>query len=204
MTPPSAPEWSSPPFKPSTYRQETPPATGADGIRTKDDTMEIELHEGDIFNFRYSEEYIAKSQGHDLYHCFDGQLVAVKRNDGSVMLRDTYWAFGSSDGQGDTFEGWMRCGTLVFVVNLSDIDPAEGYKADYYADSDWFDLSHQHRCYKRFGVRKGAKRNKAKMEAALCEKLRKAKQDAERAIRVVEECARKLSRLDMGDLDIYI
>lgn len=112
---------------------------------------------GDVFSFRYNEEYV--NTHYSPYHCFDGQLRAnVDDNGGDVYLIDTYWNSGGN--KTFTLDKALKEGTLKFRFNIYDVvDCYESDKA-YYKDTDIFDFSYQHGCYKRFVRKKDAKRDK--------------------------------------------
>lgn len=115
-----------------------------------------DIKTGDVFSFRYNEEYV--NTHYSPYHCFDGQLIAnVDDNGGDVYLIDTYWSSGSKT---FTLDKALKEGTLKFRFNINDVvDCYESDKA-YYKDTDIFDFSYQHGCYKRFVRKKDAKRDK--------------------------------------------
>lgn len=115
-----------------------------------------DIKTGDVFSFRYNEKYV--NTHYSPYHCFDGQLIAsVDDNGGDIYLIDTYWTSGNKT---FTLDKALKEGTLKFRFNIKDVvDCYESDKA-YYKDTDIFDFSYQHGCYKRFVRKKDAKRDK--------------------------------------------
>jgi len=120
----------------------------------------IDIKEGDVFKFRFNQEYLDKFPLSDPYHCFDGQLVVVTKSDGNLILEDTYWNGNRKKFKLDQLE---LNGTLTFVCNLNDVDECSESDVRYYNDNDIIDLSYQHGCYKRFVKRRGSKRSKEVM-----------------------------------------
>lgn len=166
------------------------------------------IREGDVFRFRYSAERAPK---HMPYHCFDGQLIAFKQPDGSLLLRDTYWLYAHpdfkerSDTRSFTEDDARERGELEFVCNLGDVERVEKDRTLYYDDGDVFDLSHQHRCYPYFAIRKGAERCPEKMRREIASKI----QDAERRINSakweIERMHGYAAKVDAGQLDeVYL
>jgi hypothetical protein len=102
------------------------------------------IREGDVFRFRYSDT----TKRFMPYHCFDGQLIAFKQPDGSLLLRDTYWLHACpdfkerSDTRTFTEAEAREQGELAFVCNLGQTDRIEKYALPYYDEADVFDLSH--------------------------------------------------------------
>lgn len=137
---------------------------------------------GDVFCCRWHQEHDKKDWVHRDYHCFDGQLEAKARN-GKIWLVDTYWL----DNDGVTFapEVAEKQGELTFVVNINDLEPINQAQARAYAKEDVFDLSRQHGYYKRFCVRKGAKRNADMMVAAIQDTITHLESEIERKMREV-------------------
>jgi len=166
------------------------------------------LHEGDVFRFSYSaetREAAKRGIGHgDLDWCFDGQLVVW---DGT--LRDTYWSFGrSTDGRRLTLKEAQSQGTLTFVVNLDDVREVPESETRYYADADCFNLSHQHGCYKKYAVRKTAKKNAERMLAEIDERMRHVRREADsvarQALHDVELLTEARTRLAAGDISVRL
>lgn len=163
------------------------------------------IKENDIYRFSYSLEYKDKAKHFDPYHCFDGQLVAKKdKETGEITLVDTYWSFGGNDSRYAKPKEWREKGTLTFFLNLDEVEKAEEWERMYYNEKDFYNLSYQHGCYKKFAKRKGAKRDKGVMLDSLQEALKKAKYDADYAIRRVEEYSTKIAQVQNGDTTIYI
>jgi hypothetical protein len=182
----------------------------------------IPVKEGDVFRFAFNEAELAARKPYDPRHCFDGQLVAVNRG-GKIVLRDTYWAhwngrtnwsdqyneanqFGwaGSDGRAFTEQQALAKGVLEFRFNLADIETASADVASYYDDADWFDISYQHGCYKRFVLKKGAKRSQAKMAGVIGEKLREARLKLEWISSQIDRLSEIQQKIEAGDLDVHI
>lgn len=162
------------------------------------------MTEGDVFRFAYNDaaRERAKTSGwhSDLHWCFDGQLVC---RDG--RLCDTYWGltWGGDGGRSFTPAKAEAEGTLTFVCNLQDVETIHEGEYPLYADGDAFDLSHQHGCYKFYAKKRGAKKDRALMLAALRQKVTDARKTVERdtwnlecAIRREEQLS---SRIEAGE-----
>jgi hypothetical protein len=160
----------------------------------------MEVKEHDVFRFSYNDE--AAKKRFDPYHCFDGQLIALKHVDG-IRLVDTYWS--DNTGGSFTIEEALSQGTLTFVCNLQDVEKANEDVGKYYDDTDWFNLSRQHGCYKEFAVRKGAKRSAAKMEESLKAQINDLDHDIQRKREQKERAERFLEQVKNGNLEgVYI
>lgn len=160
---------------------------------------EISIKEGDVFRFAYNERESEKR--FEPYHCFDGQLIAKVKND-IIYLVDTYW--NTNDNRENTVEGWEALGTLTYICNLHDITISNKDAYLYYSDNDVFNLSHQHGCYQRICIRKGAIRSKEKMLSSIKNaiKVKKDKiQYTEHELKRLLQCQQEI---EAGNLDIYI
>lgn len=158
----------------------------------------IELREGDVYRFSYSQaerEKAAQGWAGSLSHCFDGQVVV--RNG---RLCDTFWGFDA----GEPRIVKPEQGELTFVCNLNDVRDVREYETLQYAESDVFNLTHHHGHHKRFAVPKDAKPSAARM---LDEVRRKRHAVEDEMRRAVQSGAAELfqlgelqSRLEAGDL----
>ena len=157
------------------------------------------IKEGDVFDFCYNQE--TREKLFDPYWCFDGQLITKKDRDGKLYLADTYW---SSDNKTFELKEINKQGTLKFICNLNEIKEIEEWERDYYADDDIFDLSYQHHCYKAFYIKKNAEKSQAKMLEVLKGKMKEEKFKLESAGREIELLSEKITKVNDGDLSIYI
>ena len=162
-------------------------------------TEQKQINEGDVFNFSYKPEIREKMSYPD--HCFDGQLVARKNSDGEIVLIDTYW--GSSDRHFTIGEAEEK-GILTFRFNIGEVENTNEDVERYYKKEDWFNFSHQHGCYKRFVVRKGAKKDKEIMLNAIGEKLREKHEKIKSLSWDIQRLGEDKARIEAGDLTIYI
>lgn len=159
----------------------------------------MDIKDGDVFRFAYNEDEMKKR--FMPYHCFDGKLIARHVN-GEIYLEDTYWG-ACSDNRRGTPEQWQQLGELVYLCNLNDVaEVREPYI--YYDDSDIFDLSQQHGCYKNVVVRKGAVRSKEKMLASINERIDGSKRDIERAQDRITRLIRSKLEVESGNTEVYI
>ena len=122
------------------------------------------MKNGDIFKWSYNEEQLKKmglqySAG-TLYWCCSRIGVF---NDG--YLEDTFW--NSSTDKCFSIESIKEKLTLEFIANEDDLVSANTSEKAYYLDSDCFDLNHPNSTRGNFYLRKGAKKNIAKMELIL-------------------------------------
>jgi hypothetical protein len=147
----------------------------------------IQPKDGDVFQFTYSQESWESARrgiGHgDLRWCFDGQLVF---RDG--LLCDTYWGLNWRGDNGRYFQvGEAQAkGTLEYVCNLNEVEKIPHYDYELYADGDAFNLSHQHGCDRYYVKRRGARKDAARMIAAVHKKVEDARHEVERAVRNLE------------------
>lgn len=151
---------------------------------------------GDVYRFTYSAESWQRAKdnrfGSDLHWCFDGQLVY---RDG--LLCDTYWGFDwrGDNGRAFTVADAQAKGTLEFVCNIGDVEKIRPDEFALYAEGDAFNLSHQHHCHNYYVKRRGAKKDKALMLAALSKKVQDAHAEVQRAARNLEWAAAQRERL---------
>lgn len=166
---------------------------------------QTQIRLNDVFRFRYHPEEAKKR--FDPSHCFDGKLVVKQSNndffDNGLYLEDTYWHSGS-DSYRWSLKETLKRETIELICNLDEVAEIKEYEQGYYADSDIFNLSRQHGCYKQFAVRKGAARSKEKMLKTLQKQIEKAEHDAEFANRQIEKAKENITKIETGDLNIYL
>ena len=153
----------------------------------------VELTEGDVFRWRYREESGLDLRSWGTYHCCS--CIAIMRNG---RLRDTYWyGDGRSFGVGDV----PRL-ELERRGNLSELEPAKEYQADYYDDADIVNLTHANGG--EFYLRKGAVRSQAKMLAAARSKLEASQSDERMAAWRSERLRESIAKIEAGDTNAFI
>jgi hypothetical protein len=156
------------------------------------------LTEGDIYHWRYIEPDDTRQYGS--YHCCS--RIAIVNNG---RLRDTFWQIGLSFNDGRSF-GVEDLGKLELkrLANLSDLVSAKEYEADYYDDSDIFDLNHSNSTRGNFYLRKGAKRSRDKMLAVANQRYAEAESDFHTARRRMEEIGKLIDQIDEGATNLHI
>ncbi len=169
----------------------------------------MKVKENDVFDFRYKpevEDKINESWGGSSRHCFDGQLIAKKDYKNHWSFVDTYWSFGNGGDDSHSFslKEIREQGKITFVCNLADIEEIQEYEQKYYDDKDIFNLSHQHGCYKFYAIKKGTKKSNTKMLKTVNDKIQEAKRDLERAGDKIEEYSQKKTKIEAGDLTVYL
>lgn len=162
---------------------------------------QIQFREGDVFRFRYSDERIAKARAvhHDLHWCFDGQVIV---RDGKLC--DTYWAGYRLSSGGDQKVVTPEDGTLEFICNLNDVERIKEYQTRYYDESEVFNLSYQHGCYRFFAVKKGQPRNQCAMLAWLDRQASEYRRDIERTTHYLRLNAEQRAKVEAGDVTVSI
>jgi len=150
----------------------------------------------DVFTFRYKNQ----SEMFEPNHCFDGQLV-IKKYDGELILEDTYW---SSNGRRFKIQEAIDKGEMKFVCNLNEVSLIKESETVYYDDSHIFNLSYQHGCYRKFAIKKGAKRSAKKMIKIIEHKISDEKYNIKYSNRNIELLEEKLKKVKNGDIKIYI
>lgn len=163
---------------------------------------EIKIRQYDFFSFQ--------EHGRTSHHCWDGQLVACTREDGSIYLADTYWASKYDKFQRGGDRKWFKIedvedkGSLKFICNLDDVEEIRKEEMAYYAEDDVFNLSYQHNCYGFFVKKKGAEKSQASMIELAKYKLQEAigkKSSAEAAIVRLNDV---LKKIEEGDTTVLI
>lgn len=162
--------------------------------------MGVQFKENDVYYFRYNAEEVKTM--FNPYHCFDGQLIVRKKENGELYLEDTYW--GSGGNRRFTIEAAQKEGVLTFKCNLNDVETVSKHDLQYFDHVDLFDLSHQHGCYKSYAKRKGAQRSKEKMLAVIAEKIESNESEIRSAKRNIERLNESKAKLDAGEINIYI
>lgn len=166
------------------------------------------LRVNDVYSFRYNEHELKKR--FSPYHCFDGQLVVKKRNNGEFYFVDTYWGSkydkfeAYSDMKRKSIEQALEEGTLNFICNLDDVDEIKEYEIVYYDDNDFHNLSYQSGCYKYFVKKKDAIRSKEKMLQSIKQKIEETEYKRDSAIRSLEDLKQRLLKIESGDTSVYI
>jgi len=87
---------------------------------------------------------------------------------------------------------------------LKNVREIQEWELDYYDDEDVFDLSEQHGCYKKFFLRKGAKKSKEKMLRVINEKIENTRKEIEGLIWDIERFAETKTKIENNDLDVYL
>ena len=159
----------------------------------------MKIKENDVYKFRWNEESAKKVLGSDPYHCFDGQLKVVPSVDDVLYLVDTYWNIDNNETF--TLEDALEKGTLEFVCNLDEIEPINKRELDYYADENLFDLSYQHRCYKKYYKRKGAKKSADKMRKVIENKISEKERKIATLKNDLEHLKNDLDKVKNEDID---
>lgn len=163
------------------------------------------LRDGDVFEFRWSDEWRQKSGRADLNWAFEGTLIY---RDGVAF--DTYWGLERSWDCGQCFrlEEWKTRGTLAFRFNLNDVVTLHAADRFYYADTDVFHITTQHACSERcvfWFLRKGATKDRLKIESEIHRRISKESEDAQRAVRFAASTIgwlnRQLEKLERGDIE---
>jgi hypothetical protein len=156
--------------------------------------VELELKEGDVYRFHYSEAASQRWRTDPLW-CFDGQVVVRKGR-----LCDTYWGFDASEPRIVT----PSEGEMVFVCNLGDVRYVKHYETRQYDGGDVFNLSHQHGCYKLFAVRKDAQPSANRMLMEIRIKEDAVRQEMESTVRhaafTLVQLGEMRARIEAGDL----
>lgn len=157
------------------------------------------LKVNDVYSFTYRPE-VAKDK-FEPYHCFDGQLIVKQYDSGKFYLEDTYW---TSNNRTFTRTEALKQGFLKFKCNLDDVDEIIQCDVIYYEDKDIVNLSHQHGCYKRFVLKKGAKRSKKKMLFAAKKMISDHENKINYSSREIEQLKEKIKKIKSNNLDIYL
>lgn len=158
-------------------------------------TLDITLREGDIYRWSYREPGDDRSYGR--YHCCSNFAIVNAHG----RLRDTYWSYGSEGRSFGTED--LPALELKFLANLSDLEKARSYQADYYADADIVNLLHPNGG--DFYLRKGAKRCAKKMTVTARRKLEESMCAESAAKRRSEELRKAMVKIDTGELDdVYL
>lgn len=162
------------------------------------------IKEGDVFYFRWKPlPNNSLYHGYDRMWAFDGQLVAKKDRHNNIYLEDTYW-MNSNDGGRFTPEEAFEKGDMTFIFNIHDYDEISQHDLVYYDNADYVDFSKQKGCYKCYMLKKGAVRSKAKMLKVLEEKEKDANYSIERAQREIVSIKENRTKIENGDISIWI
>lgn len=155
------------------------------------------LKEGDVFRWQYSEPDPEKDRPWGRYHCCSNIAIV----NASGRLCDTYWM--GSEGRNFGPEDLPRL-KLTYIGNLSELDKAREYQADYYDDADIVNLNHSNSTRDNFYLRKGAQRSATKMLEVARRKLERSESDERLAARRSEELREAITRIEAGATDVYL
>lgn len=153
------------------------------------------LTEGDIFRWIYREPGDDRNYGR--YHCCSCIAIVT-----GGLLRDTFWSSGS-DGRRFGLQHLPEL-ELTFLGNLSDLEKASEWQADYYDDADIVNLNHSNSTRDNFYIRKGAKHSPAKMLASARYKLERAESDKRSAELQIERLTKAIASIEAGATDVHI
>lgn len=157
------------------------------------------LREGDIYRWNYRDPNTDNSP-YGSYHCCS-RIAIVYRG----RIHDTYWQIGQSFNGGRSFgPNELSKLELTRLGNLSELEVAKEYQADYYDDADIVDINHANSPRDNFYLRKGAKRSQNKMLAVARQRLAEAESDWHTAARRMEELRKTISSIEGGATDLYV
>lgn len=160
--------------------------------------MDIKVN--DVYKFEFHSHIL--KEAFMPRHCFDGVYVVLKNHRGELCLKDTYWT--QYDNRTTTLEDILKRGKLTFYCNLNNVEEISKNSLLYYSDEDIFDLSYQHGHYKRFSIRKGAKKNKDKIIKLIDEKIDRTKSELRYKKNELELLNETRSKIVSGNLEVYI
>jgi len=155
----------------------------------------------DVFLFEYNEDMIEKFGQQSLYWCFDGILVAKKKNN-EIILIDTYWL--SSQPKIMTLEEVKRKGKLKFLFNLDDVIETDRSALKYYNNEDIYILNAQHGYETKYYLKKDAKKSQSKMLETVNNEIDEAKQKIERLQQQLNILIDKKEKIEAGNLDVVL
>ena len=155
----------------------------------------IELVEGDVFRWSYKDSPEIDMRSWGTYHCCS--RIAIVRNG---RLRDTYW-YSGSDGRSFGIGDVPRL-ELERLGNLSELEEAKEYQANYYDDADIVNLTHANGG--QFYLRKGAARSQAKMLASARSKLEASQSEERMAAWRSEKLRESIAKIEAGETDAFI
>jgi hypothetical protein len=157
------------------------------------------MKKNDVYQFRFSIDYLNSIKDSYPYHCFDGILIVGETEEGKFFLEDTYWSHGNHR---FTPEEAETKGTLTFVCNLDDVVPIHESVIRYYADEDIFTLEmhHGHRTQKY--LRKGAAKSSAKMLRVLNERIVASEQKIRYEETTIADAKMKIAEIEAGNVEV--
>jgi hypothetical protein len=155
------------------------------------------MKEGDIYRWNYREPGDDRNYGR--YHCCSRIAIADARG----RLRDTYWSSGSD---GRVFvEADLPKLDLTYLGNLSDLEKAPEWQADYYDDADIVNLNHSNSSRDNFYLRKGAQRSRAKMLERARYKLEQSESAERSAAWASERLRSAIAKIEAGEIaDVHM
>ncbi len=156
----------------------------------------IAMKEGDIYRWSYLEPGDDRSYGR--YHCCSNIAILDARG----RFRDTFWSSGS-DGRSFGPEDLPKI-ELTFLGNLSDLERAPEYNADYYDDADIVNLNHSNSTSGNFYLRKGAKRSSAKMLTVARSKLDQWTSRERHAAQRADDLRTAIASIKAGKIDVLL
>ncbi len=160
--------------------------------------VDIKIQEQDVFKFRYKNNDKVRI---DLYHCFDGILVAKGGSDGKIYLEDTFW---SSDSRRFTPKEAFEKGELTYICNLDEMADIEKYEKCYYDDDSIITLS-IHKGYRpHYLIKKGTQRSQSKMIQTILQRIKEEHSTIRMADNSLKTLNEKLKKVQDGDVSVYL
>jgi hypothetical protein len=157
------------------------------------------LCEGDVYRWHYRDPKTDNRSWGD-YHCCS--RIAIVHGG---RLRDTYWQIGQSFSDGRSFgSDDMPKLELTRLGNLSELEKAPEYQADYYDDADIVNLNHSNSTRGNFYLRKSAVRSQAKMLETSRYNLERSQEHERSAVRRSEELREAIIKIEAGDTGAHI
>ena len=161
-----------------------------------------EFIEGDIYRINYTKKMMEKI--FDPKHCFEGLGIVVKANRGNLVLADTFWGIGKSNGKIFNKEDVGTIIDIKFIINMNDLEPIQDYDTDYYSDEDLFILTEQHGCVPScvyYYKRKGCVRSADKMRSSILKEISNNESTIEFSKSNIRTLKEQLSKLETGNID---
>ena len=158
----------------------------------------------DIFNVSWKTPYI---QGSDRNWCFEGCLIAMKRDNEELVFYDTYWGYTSRENKKFSYKEMNDKFRVEYLGNFDELEEIEVFAKDYYKKGEVIIISNQHACVPsciNYFIKKGTKRDIEAMRKVVAEKIKENKNDIEYKVRNIEMLTITDEKLKQGDTEVYV
>ena len=159
----------------------------------------------DVYKVRYKEEYKKTQSPHTNYsHCFEGFGVVTQHKDNYLILSDTYWGIGRTDGKSFSLEDIGNKVEIEYYCNLDQIEDIYERDLLYYEDEDVYRITDQHGCFPRcvhYFKLKTASKSVKKIKHSIERKISDLEYTIKSSKSEIERHRASIEKMENGDIE---